>query len=330
MTKIAVVTGGTAGIGRATVRALTDDGYDVAVLARGQDGLKATVAEIEAAGRRGLAVPTDVADAAAVEEAAERVEATLGAIDLWVNSAFAGAISYFEDVRPDEFDRITAVTYLGQVNGTRAALRRMRPRDQGTIINVSSALAHRGIPLQAAYCGAKHAIVGFTESLRAELRDQGSAIRLSLVALPGVNTPQFTWVLRRGIEHHPQPVPPIFQPEVAARAIAYTARHPRRSVWVGSSTFATVLGNRIAPAFMDWYLGRTNVQAQQNPEHDPPAERTNLWEPVPGDAGAHGPFDDEAKTRSPLLELTLRGGTLAAGAAAAGLGVLDRVLSGRR
>src|SRR4051812_24487400 len=209
--RIAVVTGGTAGIGRATVRELARHGYDVAVLARGEDGLRATVGEVEAAGRRGLAVPTDVADADAVEAAAARVVDELGPIDVWVNNAFAGSIAFFEDLTPDEYRRITEVTYLGQVNGTRAALRRMRERNRGVIINVSSALAYQGIPLQSAYCGAKHAIVGFTQSLRIELMHRGSHVAVSLVALPGVNTPQFDWVLRRGIRHHPQPVPPIYQ-----------------------------------------------------------------------------------------------------------------------
>ena len=304
--RVAVVTGGTAGVGRATVRELARRGFDVAVLARGEDGLTATAAEVQAAGRRALTVPTDVADHTQVEAAADRVEAELGPIDVWVNNAFTGSIAFFDDVTPEEFERITRVTYLGQVNGTRAALARMCPRDRGHVVQVSSALAYQGIPLQSAYCGAKHAIVGFSQSVRAELRSRGSAVTISQVALPGVNTPQFDWVLRRGIRHHPQPVPPIFQPEVPARAIAHVAEHPKRSVWVGRSTFETILGNRVAPWFVEWYLARTNVSAQQAPDHDPPSDRTNLWEPVPGDAGAHGAFDDKATTHSPLLAVTLR------------------------
>jgi NAD(P)-dependent dehydrogenase (short-subunit alcohol dehydrogenase family) len=331
---IAVVTGGSAGIGRATVRQFAQEGYDVAVLARGEDGLNAAVEEVEQAGRRGLALSVDVADPEAVEAAADRVEAELGPVDVWVNGAFTGSIAFFTDVDADEFRRITEVTYFGQVNGTRAALRHMRARDRGTIINVSSALAYQGIPLQSAYCGAKHAIVGFTESLRIELRHAGSAVEVCLVALPGVNTPQFDWVLRRGIEHHPQPVPPIYQPEVCARAIASVAAHPRRSLWVGVSTFGTILGNRVAPWFMEWYLARTNVEAQQNPQHDPPSEVSNLWKPVPGDAGAHGVFDDEAHESSPLLALSLARGivvnTVTGGIAAAGsvAGAAAGVVSG--
>jgi NAD(P)-dependent dehydrogenase (short-subunit alcohol dehydrogenase family) len=208
--KIAVVTGGTAGVGRATIRELARRGYDVAVLARGEDGLAATAAEIRAAGRRALTVPTDVADHDQVDAAAGRVENELGPIDVWVNNAFTGSIAFFGDITPKEFERITAVTYLGQVNGTRAALVRMRPRNRGTVVQVTSALAYQGIPLQSAYCGAKHAIVGFSQSVRIELRNQGSAVTISQVALPGLNTPQFDWELRRGIHHHPQPVAPIF------------------------------------------------------------------------------------------------------------------------
>lgn len=329
--KIAVVTGGTAGVGRATVRELARRGFDVGVLARGEDGLAATAAEVRAAGRRVVTVPTDVADHAQVEAAADRVEAELGPIDVWVNNAFTGSIAFFADLTPAEFERITDVTYLGQVNGTRAALARIRPRNRGHIVQVSSALAYQGIPLQSAYCGAKHAIVGFSQSVRVELRNQGSAVTISQVALPGVNTPQFGWVLRRGIRHHPQPVPPIFQPEVPARAIAHVAEHPKRSVWVGRSTFETILGNRVAPWFVEWYLARTNVDAQQAPDHDPAPDRTNLWEPVPGDAGAHGDFDDTATSHSPVLALTLRPArTAAVGAAALAASGAVAALVGRR
>jgi NAD(P)-dependent dehydrogenase (short-subunit alcohol dehydrogenase family) len=306
--RVAVLTGGSAGIGRATVRELAGRGHDVAVLARSEDGLAGAVAEVERAGCRGLAVPVDVADSEAVDAAARRVEAELGPIALWVNNAFTGSITFFDELSSDEYRRITDVTYLGFVNGTRAALRHMTPRDRGVIVQVGSALAYRGIPLQAAYCGAKHAIVGFTESVRTELLRKGSSVRLCMVHLPGVNTPQFEQVIRRGIEHHPQPVPPTYQPEVAARAIADMAARPRRSMWVGAPTVATILGNRIAPALLDRYLARTNVAAQQAPEHDPPPPRANTWEPLPGDQGAHGIFDDRAHPRSLQTWLTRRRG----------------------
>ncbi|HYH30622.1 MAG TPA: SDR family oxidoreductase, partial [Pseudonocardia sp.] len=239
---VAVVTGGSAGVGRAVVREFAVQGYDVALLARGEDGLAAAVAEVEKAGRRALAVPTDVADPDAVDAAARTVEAELGPIDVWVNDAFTGSITFFDEVAADEYRRITEVTYLGFVNGTRAALRHMTPRQRGVVIQVGSALAFRGLPLQAAYCGAKHAIRGFTESVRTELLHKRSPIRLCEVHLPGVNTPQFDQVVHRGVEHQPRPVAPVYQPEVAARAIVATARRPRRSTWVGMSTVATILG----------------------------------------------------------------------------------------
>ncbi len=315
---VAVVTGGTAGIGRATVRELAHRGWDVAVLARGQDRLDATAAEVRGRGRRALAVPVDVADAAAVEQAADRIEAELGPIELWINNAFTGSIALFDDVEPAEFERITAVTYLGFVNGTRAALRRMAERDCGTIIQVGSALAFRGIPLQAAYCGAKHAIKGFTESVRVELKHKGSQVRVCDVHMPGVNTPQFDWVLHRGIKHHPMPVPPIYQPEVSARAIAHVAEHPRRTMWVGLPTALTILGNRVAPSLLDWYLAKTNVQGQQSPQHDPPGQQSNTWKPVYGqEVAAHGRFDDQAHAHSPQLWASQHRGLVAAAAVGA-------------
>jgi NAD(P)-dependent dehydrogenase (short-subunit alcohol dehydrogenase family) len=326
---VAVVTGGSAGVGRATVRELAGRGWDVAVLARGREGLDGAVAEVQEAGQRGLAVRCDVSDSAAVEHAADQVEAELGPIELWVNNAFAGSIAFFDDVQPEEYERITAVTYLGQVNGTRAALRRMRPRDHGTIISVGSALAFRGIPLQSAYCGAKHAIVGFLESLRVELKHAGSKVELCEVHLPALNTPQFGWVLHRGIEHHPQPVPPIYQPEVAARAIAHVAEHPRRTAWVGTTTALTILANRIAPALLDRYLARSNVKAQQNAAKGPPRDTVNLWEPVAGDHGAHGAFDDTSHGWSPQSIINTHRPTAAVGALLAAGGVAAAVRSRR-
>ena len=259
---IAVVTGGSAGVGRATVREFARRGYDVAVLARGEAGIAGAVAEVEQAGRRGLGISVDVADAAAVEQAADRVERELGPIDVWVNNAFAGFLARFVDVTPAEFQRVTEVTYLGYVHGTRAALKHMRARDRGVIVQVGSALAYRGIPLQSAYCGAKHAIIGFTESLITELKHDGSGVRLCMVQLPALNTPQFSWVLKR-VPGHPQPVPPIYQPEVAARAIVHVADHPRRNMWVGAPTMMTILGNYVAPKLLDWYLAKTGFESQQ-------------------------------------------------------------------
>jgi len=315
---VAVVTGGTAGIGRATVRELAAQGWDVAVLARGQERLDDTVAEVRAAGRRGLGISVDVADHGAVDAAADRVEQELGPIDVWVNNAFTGAIAFFDDLTPAEFERITAVTYFGFVNGTRSALRLMTPRDRGTIIQVGSALAFRGIPLQTAYCGSKAAIENFSESLRTELKHKGSAIELCQVHMPGVNTPQFDWVLHRGVEHHPMPVPPIYQPEVAGRAVAHVAAHPRRTMWVGLPTVLTILGNRVAPSLLDWYLAKTNVKGQQSPDHDPPGGRSNTWEPVYGaEVQAQGSFDGQAYAHSPGLWVSRHRGLLAAGAAAA-------------
>ena len=327
--RVAVVTGGSAGVGRATVREFAARGYDVAVLARGEGALAATAAEVERAGRRALAIVTDVSDSEAVDRAARRVEAELGPIEVWVNNAFTGAIAFFEDVRPEEYERITAVTYFGYVNGTRAALRHMTPRRRGVIIQVGSALAFRGIPLQSAYCGAKHAIVGFTEAVRTELLHKKVPIHLCEVHLPAVNTPQFDWVLHRGIAHHPQPVPPIYQPEIPARGIVHLAEHPRRAMWVGLPTILAILANRVAPGLLDRYLARGNVDAQQSPEHDPPSPHTNTWSPVAGDAGAHGSFGDQARSRSPALLLSQHR-RAATGAALAALVLLSSRLSSRR
>lgn len=314
---VAVVTGGTAGIGRASVRCLAERGWDVGVIARNQDRIDATVTEVERLGRRAVGVSADVVDHEALHDAAGRIEAELGPIEVWVNNAFTGAIAFFDEVTPEEFGRITSVTYLGSVNGTRAALARMTPRNRGTIIQVGSALAFRGIPLQGAYCGAKHAIVGFTESIRTELLHKNLDIQLCAVHMPGVNTPQFDWVLHRGIDHHPMPVPPIYQPEVAGRAVAHAAEHPRRSMWVGLPTVLTILGNRLVPALLDRFLARTNVEGQQSAEHDPPGEQANTWEPVHGpDIAAHGSFDDRAHAHSIQLWLSRHRGIVAASAAA--------------
>jgi NAD(P)-dependent dehydrogenase (short-subunit alcohol dehydrogenase family) len=297
---IAVITGGTAGVGRATVRAFAAAGYDVAVLARGQAGLDATVGDIEQAGGRGLGIATDVADLGQVESATDRVEAELGPIQVWVNCAFAGSLAFFWDTTPAEYERMTAVTYYGQVNGTRAALRVMRARDRGAIVNVSSAMAYRAIPLQSAYCGAKHAIKGFTESVLTELIATKSKVTIGLVTLPGVNTTQFGWNLNK-MPGHPRPVPPIVQPEVCARSILFSAQHPRRNMWVGLSTAYTVLGNRIAPSAVDWYLAKTGVKSQQT-KHDLPRWGSNIFEPQDAntDRGARGSFDSSAAEHDPV------------------------------
>lgn len=318
--RIAVVTGGSAGVGRAVVRELAGHGWDVAVLARGEAGLRGAVKDVEAAGGRGLAVATDVADLEQVRSAAARVEQELGPIDLWVNDAFSGDLRYFWDIPEDEYRRITEVTYFGQVHGTRVALDYMRPRDRGVIVQVGSALAFRGIPLQSAYCGAKHAVKGFTESVSTELKHCGSAVRISMVQLPGVNTVQFNWNAT-GFDQHPQPVAPVFQPELAARAVRFLADHPRRNMWVGFSTAYTILGNRVAPWFLDWYMARKTVQGQLS-DAGGPRYGSNVFEPRDqgADRGAHGMFDATAKSRdawswTSMHRLALTGATAAVVAA---------------
>jgi NAD(P)-dependent dehydrogenase (short-subunit alcohol dehydrogenase family) len=297
--KIVVVSGGSAGVGRAIVQEFANCGYDVAVLARGDAGVAAAEADVARAGGRALGVRVDVADLTAVEDAARRVEAELGEIDVWVNVAFVGALRFFWDTDPDVYRRITEVTYLGQVHGTRVALEHMRPRNRGVIVQVGSALAYRGIPLQAAYCGAKHAVKGFTESVITELKHEGSNVRISMVELPGVNTPQFDWN-DNGFEEHPMPVPPIFQPEVAARAVRFVAEHRRRNIWVGVPTAYTILGNRVAPLFLDWYLAKTGVKGQLT-TIDAPRLGSNVFtaRDMDRDIGAHGAFDEKAHASDP-------------------------------
>ena len=305
MSETVVVTGASGGIGRAIARRFGRDGARVALLGRGEEGLEAARREIEADGGRGLVLPTDVADHAAVESAASTVERELGEIDVWVNNAMTTVFSFFEDVEPDEFERATAVTYLGSVWGTRAALRRMLPRDRGTIVQVGSAMAYRGIPLQAPYCGAKHAEKGFIESLRCELRNKGSRVHLTMVQLPGLNTPQFEHC-RSKMPRHPMPVPPVYQPEVAADAVHWAAHHRRREVFVGAPAVYTIWGNKLAPWLAERYLAKTAVDGQQM--ELPPSSHNregNLFEPPgEGDPGAHGRFDDKAHGRSLQLWAT--------------------------
>jgi len=300
---IVVVTGGTAGIGRATVREFARSGYDVAILARGQDGLDATRREVDEMGRRALAIPTDVADWKAVEAAAGQIERELGSIDVWVNNAFAGIFSRFMDVTPEEYERVTQVTYLGQVNGTRAALKHMLPRDKGKIVLVGSALAYRGIPLQSAYCGAKHAIQGFIDSVRCELLNEKTKVTITMVQMPGVNTPQFDWI-RAKLPGQPRPVGKVYQPEVAARAIYAAAHDGRKEMLVGLPTVEAVWGNKVASSLLDDYLAATGIEAQQRPERVQPDRKDNLFEPVAGDHGAHGSFDSEAVDSSAELWIT--------------------------
>ena len=305
MAETVVVTGASAGIGRAIARRFARDGASVGLLARNQAGLEAARREIEEAGGQALAVPTDVADHAAVESAAEAVERELGEIDIWVNNAMTTVFSFFEDVEPEEFARATAVTYLGSVWGTRAALRRMAPRDRGTIVQVGSAMAYRGIPLQAPYCGAKHAQKGFLESLRCELRSRGSKVHVTMVQLPGLNTPQFEHC-RSKMPGHPMPVPPIYQPEVAAEAVHWAAHHRRREVYVGAPAVYTIWGNKVAPWLADRYLAKTAVDSQQMDVAPSPRNREgNLFDsPDEGDPGAHGRFDEQAHPRSMQLWAT--------------------------
>jgi NAD(P)-dependent dehydrogenase (short-subunit alcohol dehydrogenase family) len=329
--RVVVVTGASGGVGRAVARRFGARGDRVALLARGEAGLAGALEDVDNAGGLGLTLPVDVADHAAVDAAAAKVEGTLGPIDVWVNVAFSSVFAPFTEIEPDEFRRVTEVTYLGYVYGTRAALSRMLPRDRGTIVQVGSALAYRGIPLQSAYCGAKHAIQGFNESLRCELLHQRSRVRTTMVQLPAVNTPQFTW-LRSRLRHHAQPVPPIYQPEVAAAAIVYAADHPRRrEYWVGGSTVGTLLANAVAPGVLDRYLARTGFSSQQTEQPHDPRQPGNLWRPKDGedghDFGAHGDFDPTAKTRSWQVWASHHHGLLAAtGAAAAALGVIGRRL----
>jgi len=298
MPEVVVVTGASAGVGRATARAFAEEGASVGLLARGGEGLEGAREDVESLGGRALVVPTDVSDAGAVEAAAERVEEELGSIDVWVNNAMTVVFAPFTKTTPEEFRRVTEVTYLGYVHGTMAALKRMLPRDRGTILQVGSALSYRAIPLQAAYCGAKFGIRGFTDSVRTELRHEGSRVHLTMVQLPALNTPQFS-VSRAKLPCHPQPVPPIYQPEFAARAVVWAARHRRREVYAGTSTVGTILGNKLAPWLADRYLARTGYDSQQTDEPVDPDRPDYLFEPVPGDRGARGGFDEEARNRDP-------------------------------
>jgi NAD(P)-dependent dehydrogenase (short-subunit alcohol dehydrogenase family) len=334
MTQTVVLTGASAGIGRATAQLFGQRGANVALLARGAAGLEGAARDVEAGGGKALAIPTDVADYSAVVAAADETEAAFGPIDTWINVAFTSVFAPFSEITAEEFKRVTEVTYLGYVHGTMAALAKMRPRDRGTIVQVGSALSQRSIPLQSAYCGAKHAVNGFTESVRCELLHEGSHVRITLVQMPAVNTPQFSWVLSR-LPRHPQPVPPIYQPEVAARGVVYAADHPeRKQFWVGDSTVVTLVGQKFVAPLLDRYLGRTGYDSQQTEERTNGQRAHNLWQPVdaePGsDHGAHGEFDEQAHTRSPQAWFSrhpIAGGT---GALGLGLGAVFGTLFARR
>ncbi len=303
MSQVVVITGGSAGVGRACAVEFARQGAAVAVLARGEERLTAACAEIEQAGGRGLAISTDVADPAQVEQAAEQVESELGPIDVWVNNAMTTIFSPLKEITPEEFRRATEVTYLGVVYGTMAALKRMLPRNRGTIVQVGSALAYRAIPLQSPYCGAKHAIRGFTDSLRSELIHDSSQVHVTMVQLPAMNTPQFSWCRTR-LPKHPQPVPPIFQPEVAARGIVWAATHRRRELFVGRSAVWTIWLNKFLPGLGDRYLAKNAYDGQQTDQPVPNDRPANLFEPVSGDFDAHGIFGDRATNSSGQLWLT--------------------------
>ncbi len=318
---VVVVTGASAGVGRAVARALGARGASVGLLARGPDGLEGARRDVEAAGGRAVTVAVDVADAAAVDRAADQIEAELGPIDIWINNAMTSVFSPVHQMTADEYRRVTDVTYLGTVHGSLTAYRRMRGRDRGVIVQVGSALAYRSIPLQSAYCAAKAAMRGFTESLRSELIHEKSGVAVTMVHLPAINTPQFGWVRSR-LPRKAQPVPPIFQPEVAADAILWAAEHVPRELHVGASTELAILGEKVAPGLMDRYLAGAGWDGQMQDEPEEPGRLDNLYEPLPGDRGAHGAFDSRARPQSPYLwfaqhRFVDRGAAVALGIAAA-------------
>jgi NAD(P)-dependent dehydrogenase (short-subunit alcohol dehydrogenase family) len=323
--RVVVITGASAGVGRAAAQAFAREGASIGLIARGRAGLEGARRDVEALGGRALVLPLDVADADAIENAAAEVENSLGEIDVWVNVAMASVFSPVKEMTAEEFKRVTEVTYLGYVYGTLAALKRMLPRNRGAIIQVGSALAYRGIPLQSAYCAAKHAIQGFCDSLRCELIHDKSNVRLTMIQMPALNTPQFSWVKSR-LPRKAQPVPPIYEPEIAARAILFASLYPRREIYVGMPTVEAIVGNKIAPGLLDHYLARTCFDAQQTNEAEDPNRPNNLWEAVDSakDHGAHGRFDARASDRSPQLWTTTHRNWIAAGLAFTGALILGR------
>jgi NAD(P)-dependent dehydrogenase (short-subunit alcohol dehydrogenase family) len=304
--QVVMVTGASAGLGRAIAHAFAKRGARIGLIARNDDALQACSEEVRQLGGEALVLPLDVSDAAAVDQAATRLEEVFGPIDVWVNDAMVSVFSPVKKMKPEEYKRVTDVTYLGYVYGTLAALHRMLPRDRGTIIQVGSALVVRSIPLQSAYCAAKHAIAGFTDSLRCELYHDKSNVQVTMVQMPAMNTPQFTWVKSR-LRDKPQPVPPIFEPEVAAKVVVHAAEaeRPRREYWVGSSTVKAIVGQMFIPGLLDRYLGKTGYKAQQTDTRDSPERPDNLWHQVPGAHGAHGPFDGRSASFSPQVFVDL-------------------------
>lgn len=302
--KVVVITGASGGVGRVTAWEFAKQGAKIALLARGKEQLENTKKEVEEYGGTPLTIMVDVADAQAVEAAAEKIEQELGPIDVWVNNAMSSVFAPFKEIHPDEFKRVTEVTYLGQVYGAKAALKRMLPRDKGSIVFVGSALAYRGIPLQSAYCGAKHGINGFYDSLRTELMHDKSNIKTCMVQLPAMNTTQFEWVLSR-LPNKPRPMGKVYAPELAAKAIVYAAAHNRREIFVGYPTFKAIIGNKIAPWYADKVLADTGYDGQQTNEPADAQQVNNLWEPVPGDRGAYGDFGTIAAHKSTTLWVSL-------------------------
>lgn len=327
--RVVVITGASAGIGRATARAFAARGARIGLIARNAEALEAARREVESRGGEAVVAIADVADADAVERAAQTIEQAFGRIDVWINNAMTSVLGPIKEITPDEFRRVTEVTYLGVVHGTLAALRRMLPRNEGVIIQIGSTLAYRGIPLQAPYCAAKHAVQGFHDSLRSELLHDESGVQVCMVNLPAVNTPQFRWI-RSHMPRKAKPFGTIFEPEVAARAIVWASEHPRRELNVGWGTTQAIIANAFAPGVLDHYLGRIGVDAQQGDEPEEPNRPDNLHAPVPGDAGAHGAFSDQAKTTSPQLLANTHRGAIGAAVAVIAFVALARALSSQR
>jgi NAD(P)-dependent dehydrogenase (short-subunit alcohol dehydrogenase family) len=323
--RVVVITGASAGVGRATARAFAARGARIGLIARNAEALEAAKSEVESRGGQAVVAVADVADADAVERAAQTIEQAFGPIDVWVNNAMTSVLGPIREIPAEEFRRVTEVTYLGVVHGTQAALRRMLPRDAGVIVQVGSSLAYRGIPLQAPYCAAKHAVQGFHDSLRSELLHDGSKVQVCMVNLPAVNTPQFRW-LRSHMPRKAKPFGTIFEPEVAARAIVWASDHPRRELNVGWGTTQAILANAFAPGALDHYLGRIGFDGQQDDEPEEPGRPDNLYTPVPGDAGAHGAFTDQAKSTSPQLLANTHRGAIGAALAVAAMAALVRML----
>jgi short-subunit dehydrogenase len=328
MSKVVAITGASAGVGRAASVAFARHGYDVALIARNQTRLEDAAAELRRLGQRALPIVADVADFAGLDAAAARIEDELGPIDVWVNNAMATIFAPVHRITAEEFRRATEVTYLGQVHGSMAALSRMQPRDHGTIVNVGSALAYRAIPLQSAYCGAKYAVRGFTDALRTELMHDGSHVHLTMVQLPAMNTPQFDWGLNK-MDRRPRPVPPVFQPEVAAAAVLFAAEHHRREVWVGMPTVTAILANRLVPGLLDRLLAKTGYASQLTEQARPANAQANLFHSVPGAFGAHGRFDAQAHPASPEFFASRHRGTILGGLIAVAAAAIAAHLSRR-